>query len=308
MSSVKVGVVGVGVWGRNIVRALKELEEEGLIEVVGVADVNVDRALEVANIYGIKAYVRNVREITELGAEAVVISVPINELFNVARDALSLGLHALIEKPVSTRSEEIAELIRIAESSSLIAQPGFIVRYDPGVKALKKILKGKTKYLILKRLSARPTHRRKYSVVLDLMIHDIDLALNLINPEESRLVNVLGFKREDGLPQEVHATLLLDDVVAHLITDGALPVKIRCAEVVTEDTYYEVSFTDSTLLVRGVNSSYVQKIEGEEPLKAELRDFIRSIEGHKSPEAPTLQDALRALKLVELIEQKLSPV
>ncbi len=308
LSGVKVGVVGVGVWGKNVVRALKELEREGLIEVVGVADVNVDRALEVANMYGISAYVRNVREIAGLGAEAVVISVPINELFNVAREALSLGLHVLIEKPVSERSEEVAELIRIAESSSLVAQPGFIVRYDPGIKTLKKILKGKVKYLVLKRLSARPPHRRKYSVVLDLMTHDVDLALNLVNPEETLLVSVLGFKRENGLPQEVHATLLLDDVVAHLITDGVLPVKIRCAEIVTEDAYYEVSFTDSTLLVREANGSYTQRVEGEEPLKAELRDFIRSVEGHKSPDAPTLQDALRVLRLVESIEQKLSLV
>lgn len=304
--SVKVGVVGVGIWGRNIVRVLKELENEGLARIVGVADLNIDKAMEVANMYGINAYVRSVKELAKLGVEAVTISVPINELFHVAKDALSLGLHVFIEKPVSTKSEEVAELIKIAESSSVVAQPGFIVRYDPGIKTLKKSLKGKVKYLIFKRLSARPPHRRKYSVVLDLMIHDIDLALNLVSPEKIELVSASGFKKEDGVPQEVHATLLLNDVVAYLITDGTLPVKVRNAEVVTEDAYYEVSFTDSTLLVKGVSSSYVQRVEGEEPLKAELRDFIRSIEGHKSPETPTLQDALRALKIVELIEQRLS--
>lgn len=306
LGSVKVGVVGVGVWGRNIVRVLKDLEKEDLVKIVGVADLDVSRALEVASTYNISAYVRNVRDLAELGAEAVAISVPISELFHVAREALSLGLHVFIEKPVSVKSEEVTELIKISESFSLVAQPGFIVRYDPGVKALKKVLKGRIKYLIFKRLSARPPHRRNFSVVLDLMIHDIDLALNLVNPEKTELVSVLGFKREDGVPQEVHAKLLLDDVVAYLITDGTLPVKVRNVEVVTEDTYYEVSFTDYTLLVKGVSGSYVQRVEGEEPLKAELRDFIRSVEGHKSPDAPTLQDTLRALKVIELIEQRLS--
>ena len=305
MGSVKIGVVGVGVWGRNIVRVLKDLEKEDLVKVVGVADTDISKASEIANVYKINNFVRTVRELAELGVEAVVISVPVNELFHVTKDALSLGLHAFVEKPVSTRSEDITELIKIAESSSLIVQPGFIVRYDPGVKALKKELKDKIKYLVFKRLSSRPIHRRKYSVVLDLMIHDIDLALNLVNPEETELMSVAGFKKEDGIPQEVHATLLLDDVVTYLITDGVLPVKVRNVEVVTENTYYEVSFTDSTLLVKSVSGSYVQRVEGEEPLKAELRDFIRSVEGHRSPEAPTLYDAFRALKVSELIERKL---
>lgn len=303
---VKVGAVGVGVWGRNIVRVLKELEEDGLVRIVGVADLDVDRAMEVANMYGISTYVRSVKELAKLGVEAVTISVPINELFHVAREALSLGLHAFIEKPVATRSEEVAELIKVAESSSVVAQPGFIVRYDPGIKALKETLKGRVKYLIFKRLSARPPHRRRYSIVLDLMIHDIDLALNLVGPEKIELVSASGFKEEDGVPQEVHATLLFDDVVAYLITDGTFPAKIRKAEVITEDAYYEVSLTDSTLLIKGVSSSYVQRVEDEEPLKAELRDFIRSIEGRKSPNAPTLQDALRVLKTAELIEQRIN--
>lgn len=305
MSVVKVGVVGVGAWGKNIVRVFKDLEREDLVRVVGVADTDLNKALEVAKTYKINYFVRTVRELAELGVEAVAVSVPINELFYVAKEALSLGLHVFIEKPVSTKSEEVAELIKIAESSSLVVQPGFIVRYDPGIKTLKKVLENKIKYLIFKRLSARPPHRRKYSVVLDLMIHDIDLVLNLVNPRKIELMSAVGLKKEEGIPQEVHATLLLDDVVAYLVTDGTLPVKVRSAEVVTGSAYYEVSFTDSTILVKSVEGGHVQKVEGEEPLKAELRDFVMSVMGHKSSEAPTLQDALKALKIAELIEQRL---
>jgi len=308
LSEVKVGVVGVGAWGKNIVRVLKELEGEGLVNVVGVADTDVGRALEVANTFKVGTHVRTVKELAELGVEAVAISVPINELFQVAKEALSLGLHAFIEKPVSTKPEEVAELIKVAESSSLVAQPGFIVRYDPVIKALKNALRGKIKYLVFKRLSARPPHRRRFSVVLDLMIHDVDLALNLINPHEIKLMSVAGFKVENNIPQEVHASLLLDGAVTYLITDGVLPVKVRSVEVVTESTYCEASFTDSTLNVRGADRSYVQKVEGEEPLKAELRDFIRSVSGGKPSDAPTLHDALRALEVVKLIEQGLSRV
>lgn len=306
MSRVKVGVVGVGSWGRNIVRAFKELEGEGIVELVGVADTNPDLAADVARTYGIAWHVRTVNELAQLGVEATAISVPVDRLFHVAKEALSLGLHAFIEKPVSTSAKEVRELMRIAENASLIAQPGFIVRYDPVSKVLKEFLApGRVKYMILKRLSARPPHRRVHPITLDLTIHDIDLALNLVSPQEVKVLDALGFKTEFGVPQEVHAILSLDATPVYLVTDGTLPAKVRVAEVVTEESYYEASYTDSTLLVRSSRGSYVQKVSGEEPLKAELKDFIRSVEGFRPPHAPTLQDALKALTVVELISEKM---
>ncbi|MEM2005541.1 MAG: Gfo/Idh/MocA family oxidoreductase [Zestosphaera sp.] len=309
MGCVKVGVVGVGSWGKNIVRALKELESEGLVKLVGVADANPDLAADVARAHGVTEYVRTVGDLVRLGVEAVAISVPIDRLFHVAKDALSLGLHTFIEKPVSTSSDEVRELMRIAENASLIAQPGFIVRYDPVNNVLKDfITQRRVKYAILKRLSARPTHRRGHSITLDLMIHDIDLALNLVGAQEVRVLSAVGFKMEFGIPQEVHALLTLGKTLVYLVTDGTLPVKVRVAEIVTEDSYCEVSYTDSTVLVRSGEGSYVRRASGEEPLKAELRDFVRSVEGVRSPRAPTLQDALRALTVVELINEKLNRV
>lgn len=306
MSHVKVGVVGVGSWGRNLVRALKELAGEGIVELVGVADTNQDLAAEAARTYGVVKHVRTVNELAQLGVEAVVISVPVDKLFHVAKEALSLGLHAFIEKPVSTSSKEVSELMRIAESGSLVAQPGFIVRYDPVSKALREFLThGGVKYMILKRLSARPPHRRVHPLTLDLMIHDIDLALNLVRPREVNVLGALGFKIEFGVHQEVHAILTLDTKPVYLVSDGTLPAKVRVAEVVAGESYYEASYTDSTVLVRNSRGSYVHKASGEEPLKAELRDFIKSVDGFRSPYTPTLQDALKTLTVVELINEKL---
>lgn len=299
------GVVGVGSWGKNIVRALKELENEDLVKLIGVADINTELAASVAKTYNVGSYGRTVKDLVQLGVEAVAVSVPLDKLFPVAREALSLGVHSFIEKPVSTKPDEVNKLMNIAEGSSLIAQPGFIVRYDPVARTVKELMKGRPKSLIFKRFSARPTHRMMYSIMLDLMIHDIDLALSFVKPQEVDVLSAVGFKEVFGTPQEVHATLLLNGIPTYLITDGMLPAKVRVVEITTEEAYYEASFTDSTVLIKDRSSTNIRRVSGEEPLKTELRDFIRAIEGIKPAEAPSLQDALKCLLVIESINEKL---
>ncbi len=308
MRGVKVGVVGVGSWGKNLVRALKELENEDLVRLTGVADINIELAASVAKSYNVESYGRTVKDLVQLGVEAVVISVPLDKLFPVAREALSFGVHSFIEKPVSTKPDEVKELINIAEDSSLIAQPGFIVRYDPVTRAMRELMKGGPKNLIFKRFSARPTHRMIHSIMLDLMIHDIDLALSFVKPQEVDVLSAVGFKEVSGVPQEVHASLLLNDIPAYLIADGMLPAKVRVVEITTEEAYYEASFTDSTILIKDRSGTNIQRVSGEEPLKTELRDFVKAIEGLKPAEAPSLQDALKCLSVIESINEKLRMV
>ena len=265
-----------------------------------VVDVREEIAKRVAEEFKIKRYFTNPELIASLGIDAATIAVPIDHLLEVGKTLASLGVNIFVEKPVGLRPQDIEDLIKTVKTSSIIAQPGFIVRYDPVTKALKEELKntGKARYLIFKRLSRRPKHRMKFPIVYDLMIHDIDLSFYLTGSNIFRILSVHTSNSIDGVPQVVSAHLRLGSSHALLISDGLLPVKVREAEVITGDSYLKASFINRKLYVNSYTTGLIEKsVSGEEPLKAELRDFIYRIKGIESNIAPTLEDALNASKV-----------
>ncbi len=287
-------------WGRNIVRALKELERDGLVALEAVVDIRGEVAKKVAEEFKIKRYFTNPELIASLGIDAATIAVPIDHLLDVGKTLASLGVNIFIEKPVGLRPQDIEGLIKVVKTSDVVAQPGFIVRYDPVTKTLKEELSnaGKARYLIFKRLSRRPKHRMKFPIVYDLMIHDIDLSFYLTGSNVFRILSVHTSNTIDGVPQVVSAHLRLGSSHVLLISDGLLPVKVREAEVITGDSYLKASFIDRKLHINSYTEGVTEKsVSGEEPLKAELRDFIQRVKGIGSTIAPTLEDALNASKV-----------
>ncbi len=287
-------------WGRNIVRALKELESEGLIALKAVVDVREEVAKKVAEEFKVKKYFTNPELIPSQGIEAATVAVPIDSLLEVGKTLASLGVNIFVEKPVGLRPQDIEEFIKTVKKSGVVAQPGFIVRYDPVAKALKEELdKGRrARYLIFKRLSRRPKHRMKFPVVYDLMIHDIDLSFYLIGRKNFKILSVHSSNPIDGVPQVISAHIRLGPSHTLLISDGLLPVKVRETEVITDDSYLKASFTARKLYINSYSSGLSERaVSGEEPLKAELRDFILRVKGVESATAPTLKDSLNALKV-----------
>jgi len=307
LSKISVAAVGTGMWGRNIVRVLKELEGEGFITLEAVVDVREEVARSVAEEYGVGKYFTDPELIASLGIDAAVIAVPIDHLVKVGRILASLGVHIFVEKPVALMPNEIEDLIRIVSASGVVAQPGFIVRYDPVTKALKEELEiaGRVRYLIFKRLSRRPKHRMKFPIVYDLMIHDIDLSFYLAGRKTFRILSVHTSDIVDGVPQVVSAHIRLGSSHILLISDGLLPVKVREAEAITDTSYLKASYTDGNLYINSYSAGQSKRLaRGEEPLKAELRDFIRRVKGIECPTAPTLEDALNALRVAYQIHTK----
>lgn len=306
MGKIKIAAVGAGMWGRNIVRVLKSMEKDGLITLEAVVDVNEEAAMTLAKEFGVSRYLTDISQIPSLGIDAATVAVPISELVSVGKVLATQGVHVFIEKPVALRPEEIEELIRVVRASGVVAQPGFIVRYDPSSLALKVELSkyGGARYAVFKRLSRRPPHRRKFPIVYDLMIHDIDLALHMLGKKSWKLLSVHATEIEDGVPQVVSAHLRLGSIHVLFVSDGLLPVKVREAEIITNDSYVKASFTDREIKVIAPSHRVKKKVHGKEPLRAELEDFITRIKGGRPENAPTLEDALNACRIASEIHSR----
>ncbi|OYT48583.1 MAG: hypothetical protein B6U85_02145 [Desulfurococcales archaeon ex4484_42] len=303
MSEVNVALVGVGRWGRNILRVLKELENEGLIKIAALVDVDLKNVRELAKKYNIGLYFTDYLKLSSIDVDAAIIAVPIHELINVAKSLASLGLHIFVEKPVALNSNNIAELEAIAKSSNVIVQPGFIVRFDPVTYEIKKLMRryGSPKYMIFKRLSKRPERLRKYSIIYDLTIHDIDLTHYFLGNRRWSVKFVDILESEDSVIQTVNAVLNYGDVLISYITDGNLPIKIREVDIAFNEAYVVADYVKSRIYIREPNSEKRYEVSGEEPLRRELYSFIMRIKGENLSEVPTLEDAYIALKIAEEI-------
>ncbi len=306
MGKIKVAAVGLGVWGINIVRVLKSLENDSLVSLEAVVDIDERRAREVAEKFSVRRYLTDVGQVPSLGIQAATVAVPIDYLVGVGKELAVMGVHVFVEKPVSMGPEDIRSFIEVVRASNVVAQPGYIVRYDPAAKALREAIakRDKPRYLIFKRLSRRPQHRRKFPIVYDLMVHDIDLALYLISPKSWNVLSVHASDIEENVPQVVSAHLRVGSSHVLLISDGILPVKVREAEAITRTAYIKASFTDRTIEVLEPEGRVRKKAYGEEPLRLELIDFLRRIKGEKVPNAPTLDDALRVCEIATAIHGK----
>jgi len=303
----RIAAVGAGMWGRNIIRALKYLEAEGVLELVAVVDAREDVAKAVAHEWRVPHPTASLEDLKRLNVDAVTIAVPINHLPKVAMEAINEGYHVFVEKPVATRPEQVERIMQAANDSGLVIQPGFIVRYDPVAQAIKKevLKRGRPTYMLFKRLSARPSHRRNVSVVFDLMIHDIDLTGFFVSWEDYSIISAWGVSDKAGVPQSVCASVTVGDTHVSFIADGFLPVKVREVEASLPDVFVRGIFTDRVVQVLSGGGMQESKVSGEEPLKAELRDFVRRVKGEKVPNAPTIEDALNACRLARSIEDVL---
>jgi len=303
LGRIGVAVVGAGAWGKNIVRALKELETEGLVEVEAVVDADEGRARSVAEEFSIPTYSTDVLEVPSKGVPAAVVAVSIDQLTAVSKVLIERGVHVFVEKPVSTRSTDILELIELAKASGVITQPGFIVRFDPVSKKLKEFLSlyGQVKYVIFRRLSRRPKHRQRFPIVFDLMVHDIDLTQYLLGRREWRVLSVNAIEFTEAATHTLEVLIKYGKTLITYIADGLLPVKVREVDVATDRAYIRGNFKTRKVVVETPQGMSSHEARGEEPLKEELRAFIMRVRGFNVREAPTLEDAYEAVRIAEVI-------
>lgn len=310
MKKLKAAVIGVGHLGKEHARIYSQMPN---VELVAICDLD-DSKKERADALGTR-FTTNYKEILN-SVDLASISTPTVSHYQVAREILNAGIHVLIEKPITSQLSDADELIEIAKDKNLTLKVGHVERYNAGFKRVEQIAKN-IRFLEIHRLGPFNARISDCGVVLDLMIHDIDIVLQLVKSEIASIdaigINVLT-------PFEDIANVRVkfkNNTIADLTASRLTPEAQRKIRIFQEDAYISLDyvaqkgqiFKKASLpqaLFGGKISREDIEIQKEEPLKAELEDFIRCVENGSLNGKPDVQarEALRiALQVLQSIKE-----
>jgi predicted dehydrogenase len=314
---IRVGVIGVGNMGQHHTRILSLLKD---VEFIGISDVNVERGIDTASKYRVRFF-ENYAELLPR-VDAVCIAVPTRLHYKVGMECLQAGIHTLIEKPIAASIGEAESLVNAAADNNCILQVGHIERFNPAFQELSKVLKTEEILAIEShRMSPYSQRANDVSVVLDLMIHDIDLILELAAAPVVKLTaSGSRASTDSGYLDYVTATLgFSNGVVANLTASKVTHRKIRHLAAHCKNSLTEADFLNNEILIhRQTTANYstdygqvlyrqdglIEKVytSNIEPLHAELEHFVHCVRGGNQPSVGGEQ-ALKALRLASTIEQ-----
>ena len=303
--TVRTAVVGVGALGQIHARIYAQL---AATELVGVYDVDGARAREVASKYGTRAFA-SLPELAE-EAEAASVVVPTDQHVSVASLLLAQGLHLLVEKPLTDNTDDAQHLLELSEKHNVILQVGHVERFNPAFNYLERIATT-PRFIESHRLAPYPPSRpglpprgTEVSVVLDLMIHDLEIVLHLVRSpvEEIRAVGLAVLS-----PTEDIASVRLafaNGCVANVTCSRVTPEPMRKIRVFLEDAYVSLDYRNqSGEIYRRIGDSVEKEsvpiVKGE-PLANELLSFAECVARRKKP-LVTGEHAANALKLAVAI-------
>ncbi len=313
---IRIGVIGVGNMGQHHTRVLSLLKD---VELVGISDVNVERGLDTASKYRVRFF-EDYRDLLP-HVEAVCIAVPTRLHYSVGMDCLRSGVHVLIEKPIAASIGEAESLVNAAAEFNCILQVGHIERFNPAFQELSKVLKTEALLALeADRMSPYSDRANDVSVVLDLMIHDIDLMLELAASPVVKLTASGSGTSESGYLDYVTATLgFANGIVATLTASKVTHRKIRRIAAHCKNSLTEADFLNHEILIHRQTTANCMTDYGQvlyrqdgliekvytsniEPLHAELEHFVSCVRGGNQPSVGGEQ-ALKALRLASSIEQ-----
>jgi predicted dehydrogenase len=301
MEDIKVGVVGVGHLGVHHARVYTEILGARL---VGVVDIDDERAQGIAENLGVPAYADLDRFLDEACPDAVSIVVPTVDHFAVAKKVMERGVNLLIEKPVTARTEEAEELLRIASDRNLVLQVGHIERFNSAVQQIKEMVHHPI-FIQSRRVGPFSPRISDVGVVLDLMIHDVDIILSLVHSEIADL-SAMGRCVRTEHEDMASAQIRFDDgTIAHILVSRVTEKRMRTLEITEPERHLLVNYEtqDVTLhhCVQQRGRGLVEVVEHpvfpkREPLKLELQDFVRCVREGSEP-LVGLRDGKRALEV-----------
>jgi len=304
--NIKIGVVGIGHLGNYHLQKYQKLDN---CELIGVSDAIYERAKRAAETYGCQAFTdyRNLLD----KVDAVSIAVPTGEHFQVAGDFLAAGIDVLIEKPICATVKEADELIELAGKNKLILQVGFVERFNPAVMALDKVI---TRPLFIEVHRLHPFFERgtDVDVVLDLMIHDLDIILKFVDSKIKSLeavgIPVLSDKVDISNVRLSFACGCIANVTASRISAKTMQ-KIR---FFSPEGYHAVDYQKREIisLNKQANAEGKQQIVqnnievgSHDPLEEEIRSFVEAVVNRTAP-LVSGEDARKSLALaVEIIRK-----
>ena len=313
---VKVGIIGLGHMGGYHASVCKLIQN---INLIAVSDPNTEAWKKIKSSKVIKS--KNYQDWLEK-VDAVIIAVPTLLHYPITKDCLVKKKHVLVEKPLTKNIKQAQELFDIAKMQNCALHIGHVERFNGAVQELKKIIQ--KPYLIEShRLGPFVPRIQKDSVILDLMIHDLDIILNLINSPVKK-INVIGNKIKTNLNDiAVVQVSFENDVLANIVSSRASQIKQRVMCIHQSNSYIKLDFTTQDISIHKHASDNVKigtnqmryKQEGtverlfvykDNPLKLEIENFVKSIKtGKKLTNANNDLAALNlTLELEKLVERQ----
>jgi len=303
----KVGIIGIGYLGKLHLEKYLSFDD---VEVVGVADTNTTVIEEVKGKHDIEC---STDYRTLLGkVDAVSIVVPTSLHFDVAMDFFESGADVFVEKPITTTVDQARRLVASAEANDLMVQVGHLERFNPAILALDGTLK-EPLFIESHRLSPFPERSTDVDVVLDVMIHDIDIILNFV---KSPLAHVDAVGAPIITPQMdiVNARLNFESgCVANVTASRVSAGKMRKIRVFQHDAYISIDFAAQNIDLfrrkKDENGQFTIDMEhmditSRDYLKDEIRSFVDAVKNRTTP-LVTGQDGARALEVASKIQERL---
>ncbi len=299
---VKCGVIGTGSLGQHHARIYAALED---VELVGIVDSDPERAKEIAQRHGTRAFATP-EELAEC-SEAISVVVPTDKHAEVAIPLMEKGAHLLIEKPICASLEEAHKVLAKAKETNRLVQVGHIEHFNPVMSYLEEHVRNPL-YITADRLAPFNIRGTEVGVVLDLMIHDIGIIQQLVKSPIERIqsvgVNVLSGKEDIANARIQFA----NGCVANINTSRVSTKKVREIRVFQNDGYLSLNFMEqSGHLVRkdGLNLEKEKiPIEKDEPLKLELSAFVECVREKRSPKVGG-EEGATALEVAMLITDQI---
>jgi predicted dehydrogenase len=302
-------VIGVGAFGRNHARVYHQLAKEGAsARLVGVVDPDTARADAVAREFSCHSF-GSIQQLTTTHSEvqAASVAVPTIHHLTTAQQLMEAGVDVLIEKPVATSLAEADELIRLAGTHDRIVQVGHLERFNPAVLAALPVIT-RPMFFEVHRLSVFTPRSLDVDVVLDLMIHDLDIVLSFVNSPVKE-VRAVGLPILSGKVDIANVRLEFESgCIANFTASRVSTERVRKLRFFQPKQYVSLDYGRQDVLVFTVGADgdngapsvnpQIQMAKlattNEEPLHAELKSFLESVK-RRSPPAVTLEDGRRAL-------------
>ena len=320
---VNIGVVGCGYWGPKHIRVCHELAE---VNLAAVCDLDEDRLQQVRNLYPYVEATDSFKDLIQNSVDAVVIATPVHTHFKLAKEALLADKHVLVEKPMTSNSQEALELVELAEKRNLVLMAGHTYEYHPAVDFLRETINngelGDIYGIDAERLSLG-LFRPDANVLWDLAPHDISIMLSLLNGHQLIAVSARGGHHIDPDTCDVAYLEMLfsNGTTGHVHVSWLHPRKIRQVTIVGSKkmaVYDDVSdsekihiYDKGLAIAADENGKFstealkyrygdvvIPFISGAEPLKVECSHFVECIDQGKRPRS----DGWVALKVISILE------
>jgi predicted dehydrogenase len=298
MNKLRLGVVGVGHIGSNHARLYAEIPAANF---AAIYDIDRAKADTIGKKFCVKA-AQSLDEFIEL-VDAVSVATPTNTHYEIARSLLERGKHLLIEKPITDNTGHASELAELAARNGLILQVGHVERFNPVLSALEERLTH-PRFIEAHRLSPYPERSTDIGVVLDLMIHDLEIILHLVrSPVQS--IDAVGVAVLSPGEDIANARLRFENgCVANITSSRISPERMRKIRVFQEDAYLSLDYQNQSgeIYRRAGGRITRDKVEiaREEPLKGQLTSFVECARTGREPRVSGFQAAAALELAVEI--------